>query len=235
MNDQIPAEQQGSAVAAANTQSAARAAGEAYERTFGKENYHRMRDLLRGRVNERRFVHSKGVAKTAKHLAKVYGYDPKVARMAGILHDWDKGLSADQERARVEELGITVDPQVFNSMPWLLHGPTAAAALKLEYPELGEEVFQAIARHTSGAPHMEPLDCIIYVSDIIEPSRTFGDMKGIERLRGQVGKVDLGQLYFNAFKYTLQFLVANDRQLAPTTIDVWNALMQQYGFVRTFK
>lgn len=206
-----------------------------YERTFGKDNYRRMRGLLRERVSEKRFNHSKGVAKTAKRLAQVYGYDPKVARMAGILHDWDKGLSTVEERARVEELGLAVDEEVFDHMPWLLHGPTAAAALKLEYPELGEEVFQAIARHTSGAADMKPLDCIIYVADIIEPNRTFGDMRGIKRLRHEVGDVDLGQLYFDAFKYTLQFLVENDRQLAPSTISVWNELMYQYGYIRKFR
>lgn len=209
--------------------------GEREPSVFGKANYDRMKKLLEDRVGSKRYAHSKGVAKTAKRLAAVYGYDPKVARMAGILHDWDKGLSADEVRERARALGVEARPEVIEGMPWLLHGPTAAKALEAEYPEFGSEVFQAIARHTSGAADMAPLDCIIYIADIIEPNRTFGDERGIRRLRELVGKVPLDRLYFEAFKYTLQFLVANDRQLAPDTLEIWNALMPKYGFVRHFR
>ncbi|WP_303727615.1 bis(5'-nucleosyl)-tetraphosphatase (symmetrical) YqeK [Denitrobacterium detoxificans] len=207
----------------------------ASKKVFGKKNYKRMKVLLAARVGKKRYKHSVGVAKTAKKLAKLYGYNPKVARMAGILHDWDKGLGVYEIRERAQTLGVDLDPQISENMPWLLHGPTAAAALRLEYPEFGEEVFQAIARHTSGAAEMSPLDCIIYVADIIEPNRTFGDMKGIKRLRKEVGKVPLEQLYFDAFKYTFTFLVSRDRQLYPETVDIWNSLMWKYGFVRTMK
>lgn len=203
------------------------------EDVFGKENYEHMKALLKERVSPKRYKHSKGVAKASKHLAMVYGYDPKVARMAGILHDWDKGLHVDEIRARAAELEVDVPAEVVENMPWLLHGPTAAAALKLEYPELGEEVFQAIARHTSGAADMAPLDCIVYVADIIEPNRTYGDMSGIQMLRDEVGTVPLDRLYFDAFKYTLSFLVSHDRQLYPRTIDIWNSLMWRFGFARS--
>lgn len=200
---------------------------------FGKDNYDHMKDLLKERVSPKRYKHSKGVAKAAKQLAVVYGYDPKVARMAGILHDWDKGLHVDEIRTRAAELEVDVPAEVVDNMPWLLHGPTAAAALKLEYPELGDDVFQAIARHTSGAADMAPLDCIVYVADIIEPSRTYGNMSGIQMLRDEVGTVPLERLYFDAFKYTLSFLVAHDRQLYPRTIDIWNSLMWRFGFARS--
>ena len=201
---------------------------------FGKDNYERMKALLKERVSSKRDRHSKSVAKTAKNLAKVYGYDPAQARMAGILHDWDKGLTADEVRQRALDLGMEVDPVIWNTMPWLLHGPTAAFALSQEYPEFGADVFQAIARHTTGAPDMTPLDSIIYIADIIEPHRSFVDMEGIDRLRTLVGTIPLGQLYFEAFKYTMQFLVENDRQLAPGTVATWNSLMPTYGFIRHF-
>ena len=158
---------------------------------FSKDAYHVMKGLLAERVGKKRFEHSVNVAKVARRLAKAYGVDPDKARLAGILHDWDKGLPNEELCRRAGELHLDVDSMVLTDMPWLLHGPTAAAALKLEYPQFGEDVFQAIARHTSGAADMAPLNSVIYIADIIEPGRTFGDMEGIERLRGLVGKVTL--------------------------------------------
>ena len=202
---------------------------------WSKENYQYLKHQLKERVSPRRFKHSKGVAKTARALARCYGFDADKARIAGILHDWDKGLNNEAARARVGELGLTIDPMVVRDMPWLLHGPTAAAALERACPELGSEVFSAIAHHTSGTADMRPLDCIIYLADIIEPNRTYGDADGIEHLRSLVGKVSLEQLYFEAFKYTLAFLVDQDRLLYPGTIDIWNALMARFGDLARMK
>lgn len=198
---------------------------------YSKEAYRQAKELLAGRVSKRRLRHSANVAKIARSLAKTYHQDPDKARLAGILHDWDKGLSNVDVCAKARSLKVDVDEMVLTDMPWLLHGPTAAADLAREYPSIDAEVFQAIARHTSGAGEMSPLDCIIYVADIIEPDRTFGDMDGIERLRGLVATVSLEELYFEAFKYTLQFLVSSDRVLYPATIDAWNILMRTYGHV----
>ncbi len=198
---------------------------------FSKDSYQVFKELLSQRVGAKRLAHSINVAKVARRLAKAYGADPDKARIAGILHDWDKGLSNEEVRDRALELGVQVDPMVITDMPWLLHGPTAAAALAREYPHLGADVFQAISRHTSGAADMSPLDCIIYIADIIEPNRTFGDMEGIERLRSLVGEVPLEELYFHAFKYTLEFLISTDRVLYPATIETWNILMRTYGHI----
>ena len=202
---------------------------------FDKEHYKAMKAQLKERVGKRRYKHSVGVAKTAKKMAKVYGLDPAQARMAGLVHDWDKCYRGEESTQRALDLGLEIDSAILYEMPWLLHGPTAALALSREFPEWGAETFQAIERHTCGAADMSPLDCIIYVADIIEPNRTFGDMKGIKRLRKEVGKVPLEQLYFDAFKYTFTFLVNRDRQLYPETVDIWNSLMWKYGFVRTMK
>lgn len=202
---------------------------------FSKDAYDAMKALLKERVSKKRFDHSVNVAKVARRLAKTYGADPDKARLAGILHDWDKGLSNEELRVRAAELRVEVDPLVLSDMPWLLHGPTAAACLRKDYPQFGDEVFQAIERHTSGAADMSALDCIIYVADIIEPNRTFGDMAGIERLRGLVGELPLEELYFEAFKYTLEFLISTDRVLYPATIETWNLLMRKFGHIAKHK
>ena len=42
---------------------------------FGSQSYKHMKGLLMQRVNPSRYVHSISVAKTARKLARVYGYD----------------------------------------------------------------------------------------------------------------------------------------------------------------
>ena len=196
----------------------------AVENVYGDENFKRMKKLLKKRLPEKRYEHSKRVATTAEEMALIYGVDEGKARMAGLLHDWDKGLSLDEQRARVDEFGLDIDPLIITDMPYLLHGPTAAAALGAEYPELDRDVLQAIARHTSGARNMTPLDMIVYTADLIEPGR---DYKRVKSIRKALGKVSLQEIYFLAFKNIYEFLIGQNRMMHPQTAQVWNHLVYQ--------
>ena len=53
------------------------------EKPFSSQSYKHMKGLLMQRVNPSRYVHSISVAKTARKLARAYGYDGHIARMAG--------------------------------------------------------------------------------------------------------------------------------------------------------
>ncbi len=196
----------------------------AVENAYGDENFKRMKKLLKERLSSKRYDHSKRVAKTAEELALIYGEDENKARMAGLLHDWDKGLTLEEQRHRVEQFELDIDPVIITDMPYLLHGPTAAAALGAEFPELGRDVLQAISRHTSGAPNMTPLDMIVYTADLIEPGR---DYKRVKAIRKSVGKVSLQELYFLAFKNIYEFLIGQNRMMHPQTADVWNHLIYE--------
>ena len=191
---------------------------------YSDENFKRMKKLLKERVPEKRYEHSKRVSKAAEELADIYGVDTDKARMAGLLHDWDKGLTLNEIRRRVMMYDLDIDPVVVSSMPWLLHGPTAAAALKDEFPEIDTDVLQAIARHTSGDRNMTELDMIVYVADLVEPGRKYSNVKEVRRA---CGRVSLEELYFLAFKNVLQFLVSQNRPVHPETIEVWNYLVER--------
>ena len=92
-----------------------------------EEFYKERRDELEKRVGPRRFKHSLGVSETAEALARVYGADKTAARMAGLLHDWDKGYDDPGILARADELGMELDAEL-SAMPRVLHGLTAAMA-----------------------------------------------------------------------------------------------------------
>ena len=169
------------------------------------------------RLKPRRFEHVLGVSDTAEKLAEAYGVDVRKARLAGLLHDWDKEFSDDEARERARALGIGVDPYVLETMPRLLHGPTAAASLHRIWPELPDDVLQAIARHTAAAIGMSDLDMIVYIADAIEPER---DFQGLGDLRAAVGKVPLEELFMMTFNHILLTLVERRRRLHPATVEV---------------
>lgn len=181
---------------------------------------------LSKRVGAKRLSHIEGVAQTAEELASLYGQDILCARLAGLLHDWDKAYDDAQIRRRVRELGLEVDPYVYEHMARLLHGPTAAAALAREYPGvIDPSVLQAVSRHTTAACDMSPLDMIVYVADVIEPGRTYGNLAP---LRESVGKVSLEDLFFMSFAYTMESVIARKKNLYPNTVDVWNYYADRY-------
>lgn len=201
---------------------------DAQERVLSKDFLEARRRELRDRVGPKRFEHSLNVAKTAQMLAKTYGVDPKKARLAGLLHDWDKGMDDDQARKRVRELGMeeALDPWVVQEMPQVLHGRTAAWALARDFPEIPADVLQAIDRHTVAHCAMEPLDMVVYIADAIEPGRQFGS---VDQLRDAVGKVDLEELFFRTYEYWTYLLLECRRPLHPDTISIWNCYASRLG------
>lgn len=189
------------------------------EEALTDEFYERARVRLEGRLKPKRYEHSLSVSQMAVEIARAYGVDDRRARIAGLLHDWDKNYKDYEIRARAIELGVEVPRMVLEDMPHLLHGPTAARALAREYPEIDADVLRAIDRHTSAAVDMAPLDMVIYVADAIEPLRPFSDMA---HLRAAVGEMDLEELFFETLQHVMAFLVGKGKTMHPNTVNVWN-------------
>ncbi len=179
---------------------------------------------LATRVSAKRARHVEGVAQAAVMLARAYDQDVRKARLAGLLHDWDKGYDDDGIRARIVELGLVdeIDPWVVEHMPTVLHGPTAAASLARDFPEIPDDVLQAIERHTTAAGDMSDLDKVIYIADAIEESRRYGR---IDELRALVGTVSLDELFISTYEYWTLRLIERGRILHPDTIAIWNSLV----------
>ena len=187
------------------------------------EFYARARKKLEKRLSDYRFLHSVSVAETAVEIAKVYGVDTNEARIAGLLHDWDKNYSDEELIARSADYGITVK-DYHEDMAALLHAQTGAAALAVEFPELSREVIQAVSRHTSAAPDMSELDMIIYIADMIEPLRT---RYRLHILRDLIGNVSLEELFLKSYEMTMDYLVARHRFIHPDSLDVWNSYIHR--------
>ncbi len=183
--------------------------------------------LLRERMaaKQRRLQHVLGVADTAGRLARTYGVDEFEAVAAGLLHDWDKVVPGDELLLRATSLGVSLDGPV-DCTVGLLHGPVAARELPAQFPDLPDSVFQAVARHTIGAPDMTPLDMVVFIADAIEPGRSGAYA---DELRDMVGEKPLEELFFTCFAHGIAYVVSTGRYLYPTAIDIYN----RYAIART--
>lgn len=185
--------------------------------------YAQMRDLMEERVSKKRFMHAEGVSDTAEHLARIYGASPERARLAGILHDWDKGLDNDGIRQKARDLGLEekVGAWVLENMPQVVHGPTAAAELARDLPQIPADVIEAIDKHTTASVEMSDLDKILYIADALEPTRSFDE---VEELRAMMGQVSLDELYAAVYRFWVQALIEKGCLLHPDTLTIWNDL-----------
>ena len=58
-------------------------------------NLKQAKELVRGRLSDKRYEHTINVKKMAVKLAKQYGADKEKAALAAILHDSAKEISKD--------------------------------------------------------------------------------------------------------------------------------------------
>lgn len=181
---------------------------------------------LRARMSvakPRRLAHSLSVARTAEELALLYGEDPFEARLAGLLHDWDKVLDGEEQLAEAMRQGIDLGVEPRLVLP-LLHGLTAAGRLPRLYPELPESVIRAIRLHTLGSARMTGLDMILFVADGIEPLRKASP--GIARVREMLARgASLPELYWESFASGVSFVIETRRYLYPGTIETYNQIV----------
>lgn len=167
----------------------------------------------------KRLLHSLSVGLTAERMAVAYGADPYLARVAGILHDWAKLLSPEETLARARELGLDLGVDLELVEP-LLHGMIAARELPARYPELPGEVWQAIERHTLGAPDMSQLDMVLFVADGIEPRR--GSVGALDAQRAMVATAPLADLFWESFADGVAYVIDTRRYLYPGTLAIYN-------------
>ena len=187
---------------------------------MGADLYHTAEQALRMRVGDSAYAHCSRVADMAATLAATYGEDVELARLAGMLHDWDHDLDDAELVAVARGHGIPIS-DIDLRWPYLLHAKTAAADLADTFPDLPEEVLSAVRNHTVGAPDMSDLDKVVFLADSLEPARHYGE---VSEVRDLVGRVDLDQLFVRTYRMSLMRIVDRRRWIHPETVTVWNAL-----------
>ncbi len=175
--------------------------------------------------NPKRFAHSISVGHCAETLAQVYGADMFSARVAGILHDWEKLLPDEKTIELAEHFRIQAEAP-YQKIVGLLHGPLAAKTLPAIYPWLSDEILSAIQKHTAGDRQMSKLDKILYVADLIEPLRP--NYTSVEETRNvylRGGSLD--KLYETAFCSVMMYVISSRSYLYPNSIALYNEMIEK--------
>lgn len=121
-------------------------------------------------VNEKRYIHTLGVADVAYDLALIHGYDVDKAYLAGILHDCAKNVSNEDLVDICIKNNIAISGIEIKNIQ-LLHGKVGAHFAKTKYGVDDKDILNSIIYHTTGRPDMSMLEKIIIVADYIEPNR----------------------------------------------------------------
>ena len=134
--------------------------------------------LVKQRLSEERFYHTKCVARAAKKLAPQFGADVDKAVLAAWLHDILKEDPKPDLLKRVQASAIIFGYKVEES-PQLWH---AFAGGDYVEQELGvdPEIASAVRWHTTGKPDMTPLEKTVFLADYISDDRHF---TGVEEIR----------------------------------------------------
>ena len=151
---------------------------------------------------EERYAHSLGVAETAKKLASLNGISGEKAEIAGLAHDVAKNLSKARMTEMMEENNIILSP-VEEKNPNLWHSIIAPIEAKEKLGIVDEEILDAIRWHTTGKEDMSILTKIIYISDMIEPSRNFDSIEDIRKFTLE----DLDKGVYYGLTHSIEFLL----------------------------
>ncbi|MBQ6230088.1 MAG: bis(5'-nucleosyl)-tetraphosphatase (symmetrical) YqeK [Eubacterium sp.] len=161
-----------------------------------------MIDKLKGKLTEKRLIHSFGVEYTAACLAMRYKADIQKARIAGLLHDNAKCLPTEDKLKKCEKFKLPIN-DFERANPDLLHGKLGAYYAREKYGVSDEEILDAITYHTTGRPAMTLMDKIIFVADYIEPNRKV--IFELPQIRKEAF-VDIDATVLHILKNTLEYL-----------------------------
>ena len=155
---------------------------------------------------EKRLIHTAGVIITALKYAKVLGVDSKKAELSALLHDVAKYVDINSVPKGVVPSDCPIE---------VAHQYVGEYIANKVLGVKDEEVLNAIKFHTTGRPNMTALEKIIYISDLLEPSRKY---IGVDELRRAVLK-DFNEGFIVCINEVLQFLQKQGGEIYPLTIE----------------
>ena len=191
------------------------------EKSFYSDvSYEKIKDLLKERLDEHRYIHSLGVADSAKVLAVRFGADENKAYLAGLLHDITKNETNERQLKLFESDGIILN-QVEKNNPKLWHAMTAPVFIKNELGITDEEILSAVRYHTTGRASMSLLEKIVYIADYISAERDYPDVDVMRAL----AKESLEKAALYSLKYTLKKLSKSELVIHNDSLSFYNELV----------
>ena len=182
-----------------------------------KTDYDSLKEVLRQRLNEKRYYHSLCVADEAKRLAEKYGGDIEKAYLAGLLHDITKNAPEEEHLQIFKEFGIILTDIEKNAKK-LWHAMSGALYVKNVLGISDPEIIDAIRYHTTAKADMSLLAKILYLADFTSKDRDYED---VDVIREYVDE-SLGKAFVYALQYSITDLVNQSRAVHPDTVEAYN-------------
>ena len=180
--------------------------------------------ILREKLQDARFQHSRNVADSAVILAEQNGADTEKAYICGLLHDIEKNAPPEEQKRYMLQLGDDLPKHVLEN-PKLWHAPAGAAFVRDELGITDPEMVRAIKYHTTGRPGMTMLEKVIYVADFISSER---DYPGVERVR-ETAYRNIDEAILVGSQFTLMTLLERWREINYDTIAMYNEMAAEVG------
>lgn len=174
-------------------------------------------EILRGRLTERRFIHSLNVADSARELAEIYGCDPDKAYTAGLIHDCCKDEPAGLQLSYMLGNGAVLTECEINTAK-LYHSICGSVYIQKEFGIDDIEIINAVRYHTTGRANMSVLEKVIFIADFISAER---DYNGVEIMR-EKAKRSLDEAIVEGLSFTIKDLIDAGRIIHPDTLGAYN-------------
>lgn len=177
-------------------------------------------NYLKENLKPSRYGHTLGVVKTAIKLAEIYNVDKKKAEIAALSHDIAKNIDFNEMKNIIKEENIILSIDEENTKE-LWHAIIAPVLGRKIFNIEDEEILNAMRWHTTGKEDMTTLEKIIYLADLIEPSRNFD---GVEEIR-KIALENLDSAMIKAITHTTIYLLNNNCAVDINTVKARNYLL----------
>ncbi len=181
------------------------------------EKYFEYKEILKKRLNPKRYNHSLCVANEAVRLAQKYGGDCDKAYLAGLLHDITKNDSPEEHLHIFSEFGIMLN-DVENNAEKLWHAISGAAYIENILGLDDKEIITAVRYHTTAREDMTQLEKLLYLADFTSADRDYED---IDIMRQKV-EISMEEALTYALSYTINDLVSRGKPLHIDTVNAYN-------------
>ena len=179
-----------------------------------------IKNLLRSRLKDSRYIHSLNVADSAADLAEIYGADKEKCYTAGLLHDITKNSDENEQLELFKIAGIDLSPdEKANKKLW--HAMSGAEYIKHILKIEDEEIYLAVRYHTTGRAGMSLIEKIIYVADFVSAERNYSDVNVMRALAVQ--SLESAMLY--ALRYTIPDLIKKGQTVHKDSLELYNDLI----------
>ena len=157
------------------------------------------------------------MAKSARELAGIYGYDEDKAYTAGLIHDCCKDTPAGLQLSYMLENGMALtDTEI--STAKLYHAMCGSMFIQKEFGIDDEEIINAVRYHTTGRKDMTLLEKIVFIADFISEER---DYNGVDVMREKARR-SLDEAIVEGLSFTIKDLIDAGRVVHTDTLGAYN-------------